>query len=80
MSVTISTRGQTVIPAEIRKKYGLGPHSKVEFIDTGKQIILVPLPSDPFKSSRGILKGLVSNKDLFELRRKERELERKKRK
>ena len=72
MPVAVSIRGQTVIPAEIRKKYGIRANSKVEFIDTGEEIIVVPLPERPFEDSFGILKG-VSTKDLFEMRRKERE-------
>lgn len=74
MAVSVSVRGQTVIPAEIRKKYKIFPQSKVEFIDTGKEIILVPVQKNSFKNSFGILKG-VSTMDLVSERRREREHE-----
>ena len=74
MSVTVSTRGQTVIPAEIRKRYKIGPKTKLEFIDTGNEIIMVRVPSNAFAQSRGVLKG-VSTDDLVILRRKERSRE-----
>jgi len=74
MSVTVSVRGQTVIPSNIRKKYKIGPNSKVEFIDTGKEIIIVPIPSNSFAFSKGILKG-ISTQDLIAERRRERSRE-----
>lgn len=79
MTVTVSSRGQTVIPAELRKRYGIEPNSKIEFIDTGEEIVLVPLRGeDPLRSSYGILKD-VSSKDVIRNRRKERERERRER-
>ncbi len=74
MTVTISTRGQMVLPSNVRRRYHLTPHSKVEVLDNGKEIILVPLPVDSFKRARGILKG-VSTKDLIVLRHQERRKE-----
>lgn len=71
MTVTISSRGQMVLPSKVRKRYHLFPHSKVEVFENGKEIILIPLPQDSFKKSRGILKG-VSTGDLVSLRRQER--------
>jgi len=61
-----------VIPAPIRKKYGIRKNSSVELIDTGEEIVIIPLPDrDSFNASRGILKG-VSTKDLIKSRRAER--------
>ena len=79
MTVTVSVKGQMVVPAELRKRYGIEPHSKVEFIDTGKEIIMVPLPKgDVIKNSYGVLKE-VSSSDLISYRRKERQREQSKR-
>lgn len=76
MIVTVSTKGQIVIPSQIRKKYNLKPKSKIEFLDRGKEIVLIPLPENPFKSSYGILKGKgISTKDLIDFRRAERKKE-----
>ena len=71
MTATVSVRGQMVLPAEIRKRYGIIPQSKVEILDFGKEIVIVPIPKRPFSDSRGMLKG-VSSKDLAQSRRKER--------
>jgi len=74
MPISISSKGQMVIPARIRKKYRIEARSKVELVDTGKEIVIIPLPREPFKSSRGILKG-VTTKDLIKVRREERRRE-----
>ena len=74
MPTTVSVRGQTVIPSVIRKKYKIGPNTKVEFIDTGNEIVLVPIPPNAFAHSKGIFKG-VSTNDLIRERRRERKLE-----
>ena len=74
MTATISVRGQMVLPAQIRKRYGIAPQSKVEILDFGNEIVIVPIPKRPFSSSRGLLKG-VSTRDLVRLRRRERIIE-----
>jgi AbrB family looped-hinge helix DNA binding protein len=77
MTVTVSIKGQMIIPSQIRKKYHIQPQTKVEVIDKGKEIVIIPLPKDPFRDSRGILKG-ISTKDLIKFRRQEKISEQKK--
>ena len=77
MTLTVSIKGQMVIPAKIRKKYNIQPQTKVELIDKGNEIVIVPLPKDPLRNSRGILKG-VSTDDLLKLRRQEKRAEQQK--
>ncbi|MFH1454300.1 MAG: AbrB/MazE/SpoVT family DNA-binding domain-containing protein [Armatimonadota bacterium] len=74
MTIKISNKGQIVIPASIRAKYGLKPKSKVELIDLGNEIVIVPIPGKSCKDARGILKG-ISVKDLITQRRSERRVE-----
>ena len=50
-----STKGQIVIPVQIRRKYGLRPGSKVEVLDVEDQIVLCPLPEDPIEAAEGFL-------------------------
>ncbi|MBN2097556.1 MAG: AbrB/MazE/SpoVT family DNA-binding domain-containing protein [Candidatus Omnitrophica bacterium] len=76
MTITISERGQMVIPAVIRKKYKIKAQTKVELLDTGKEIVIVPIPKASLRQSRGILKG-VNVKDLIAARREERRYEHK---
>jgi AbrB family looped-hinge helix DNA binding protein len=76
MTVTLSSRGQLVIPAAIRKRHQLKPKARFEVLDTGRSILLVPLPTgDPFLASRGLLKDKLSTRDLLQMRREERRLE-----
>ncbi|MHB8116990.1 MAG: AbrB/MazE/SpoVT family DNA-binding domain-containing protein [Acidithiobacillus ferrivorans] len=57
MRSTITTRGQTVIPIEIRKRFALGPADGLEWIVEGKEIRVVPLPRDPVAAFRGQGRG-----------------------
>ena len=50
-AATLTEKGQIVIPAEIRTRYGLTPGTQVEFVDEGGTIRLLVrrrvAPSDP---------------------------------
>ncbi len=73
MTSTISTKGQLVIPAAIRRRYRLTPKSKVDILDTGHSILIRPIPGeDWFKASRGLLKGKLTTEEFLTWRRKER--------
>jgi AbrB family looped-hinge helix DNA binding protein len=43
LSYTITEKGTVSIPSRIRKKYDLQKGAKVEFIDTGEGILVVPI-------------------------------------
>ena len=77
MVTTISVRGQTAVPSEIRRKYNLKPHTKIEWLETPRGITVMPLPEDPLKSFRGMFKGSGITRELLKERAKEREHERK---
>jgi AbrB family looped-hinge helix DNA binding protein len=74
MAVTVSVKGQMVIPSRMRKKYGIKPRSRLELIDLGNEIVVIPVMDDSLIKSRGILKN-VSTKDLLKARRQERRRE-----
>jgi AbrB family looped-hinge helix DNA binding protein len=63
-----------VIPAAVRKRYHITPGSRVEVMDTGQEIVLVPVPKDAFRASRGMLKG-YSVREFLRWRRQERQRE-----
>src|SRR5947207_3334601 len=58
MTTTISSRGQTVIPAEIRARHHLTEQSRLAWIDDGQTIRVVPLAAGANKYGRGIAKDL----------------------
>lgn len=75
MTVTISERGQMVLPARIRKTYGITTRSKVEVLDMGGEIVIIPLPKGGFKGARGLFKGAGLTEELLRMRREERKRE-----
>ena len=76
MESTITERGQTAIPAVLRRKYGLKPHTKLVWVDTGGGIRVVPVPKDPIEACRGAFKGLGLTEGLLKDRAEDRARER----
>ena len=80
-SVLVSRKGQGVIPATLRKKYGIEPAGKVEVTEIDNRICVIPIPATSIKGARGMLKmGRKSSRILFEERRKDKKLEAKRNK
>ena len=78
--VTTSSRGQIVIPKEIRKKLHIVPGKKILLkVEEEDRAILLPLPDDPVAQFCGIFKkGPSLTKALLAERKKERRREEKK--
>lgn len=57
MQSTITSRGQTVVPAAIRNQFHLGPSSKLEWLLDNGSIRIVPVQSNPIEAFRGQGKG-----------------------
>lgn len=53
----ISTKGQIVIPREMRKRYRLHPNTTAVWVDAGSALLVFPRENDPVRASRGLLKG-----------------------
>lgn len=62
-TTTISPKFQIVIPKEVRDKLHLTPRQRLQVLEKGGVITLVP--EVPLKSLRGLLKGM-SKSDLRE--------------
>lgn len=58
--VKTSSKGQIVIPIEIRKKLGIKPGQRVNLTVVDDKVFITPMPEDPIKALRGILKGKPS--------------------
>ncbi len=71
----ISMKGWVVIPKNIREKYKLKGGDRVDIVDYGGIISIIPISSDPIKETAGILKnGTSLTEALLSERKKEREL------
>jgi AbrB family looped-hinge helix DNA binding protein len=68
-----TVKGQIVIPAELRRKYGITEKTKIVIVDSGEEIILRPITSNSLKKLRGSLKGTGALQILMEERKKDRE-------
>ncbi len=55
--LTVSSKGWVVIPADLRKKYGLTAGTSVGVVDYGGVLALVPLLDNPVQQGYGLLKG-----------------------
>ena len=76
MRTTVSSRGQTAVPAEVRRRFGLRGNSRLEWIIEGDVITVLPVPPDPVRAFRGSLTGTHSVKALIRQRLRERRRER----
>jgi AbrB family looped-hinge helix DNA binding protein len=79
-TVVTSAKGQVVIPKKERDKVGIKPGTRVIVTAVRDHIEVRPLPEDPVTHFRGIFKkGPSLTKALLDERRRERQLEEKKR-
>lgn len=53
----VSTKGWVVIPKDLREKHGLREGSRVQVMDYGHVLALVPLADDPAEALYGMLEG-----------------------
>lgn len=73
-SLVISKKGWVVIPQNIREKYKLKEGDRVNIVDYGNIISIVPLVDNPIKETAGLLKKGSSLTDaLISERKKDRE-------
>ncbi len=75
MRTTLTKRGQTAVPAKIRKKFHLDAESRIEWIIEGNTIRIIPIPQNPVKAFEGILKGKLTFDKFIKDRQEERKEE-----
>jgi AbrB family looped-hinge helix DNA binding protein len=71
---TVSTKGQFVIPSEMRSALGIKPGTRIAVSHDGTKIILEPVTEDLVDRTRGMLAGGPSlSKALLRERRREKD-------
>ena len=75
MKSTVTSRGQTVVPAQLRRRYRIDAGTPLEWIDTGEGIRVMPLPADIVGALRGISRGEKLNEKLRNARARDRQSE-----
>ena len=56
----VTSKGQLVIPARLRRRYGIKPGTKICFIERDNEILFQPVTKEYIRSVRGMLKGNTS--------------------
>ena len=72
METRATTKGQIVIPATLRRKYGIKEGTRIVIFDNGDSIILKPITEEYLKKLQGSLKGTGAFRVLVDERRKDR--------
>jgi AbrB family looped-hinge helix DNA binding protein len=75
METYVTVKGQIVIPAALRRKYGIKNGTKIIVTDNGDAIILKPMTEQYLRNLQGSLKGKGGLKVLLDERRKDKERE-----
>ena len=75
METYATIKGQIVIPAALRRKYGIKNGTKIIVTDIGDAIVLKPVTEQYLRNLQGSLKGKGGLKVLIEERRSDKERE-----
>lgn len=75
MQTAVTRRGQTVIPAAIRKRHQIREGDRLVWLDDGDTIKVVVVPANPLQALRGRGRGEHLVERLLDERRAERERE-----
>jgi AbrB family looped-hinge helix DNA binding protein len=76
MQTTVTKRGQTVIPATIRRHYQIQEGDSLVWVDEGDVIRVIPIARDPILALRGRGRGERLVERLLAARQKDRDYER----
>jgi AbrB family looped-hinge helix DNA binding protein len=72
-TATVSAKGWVVIPKSMRDKHGLKKGSRVQVLDYGQILAIVPLPDDPVEALHGMFEtGTLLTGELLIERKRDR--------
>jgi len=67
----VTTKGQLVIPARLRRRFGIKKGTTISFLEQGGRLIVQPVTRQFIRGLRGSLKGRPSALDLLLKERKQ---------
>jgi AbrB family looped-hinge helix DNA binding protein len=73
----VSSKGQVVIPAELREQYGLDKGTPATWTEEEGRLVLTPMTMQRIKEIRGFLKPAAGEPTMFDELFAERQRERK---
>jgi AbrB family looped-hinge helix DNA binding protein len=72
----VTSKGQLVVPARLRRKYGIKPGTKICFIERESEIVFQPVTRECIRGVCGMLKSETSaTEELLKERAKDKERE-----
>jgi AbrB family looped-hinge helix DNA binding protein len=75
-SARVTAKGRLVIPLRIRRRFGIKPGTRVNFVEAGDRIIFQPVTREYIRSSRGMFKLKPGEKSVVQGHLEERRAER----
>jgi AbrB family looped-hinge helix DNA binding protein len=72
METYATVKGQIVIPASLRRKYGIKNGTKIIVLDNGEEIVLKPVNDQYLRKLQGSLKDTNALEILMEERQKDK--------
>jgi AbrB family looped-hinge helix DNA binding protein len=73
----VTSKGQLVVPSRIRRRFGIKPGTRVNFVEEGDRIIFQPVTREYIRSFRGIFKLKPGKKSAVQELLEDRAAERK---
>jgi AbrB family looped-hinge helix DNA binding protein len=72
----VTSKGQMVVPSRLRRRFGIKPGTRVNFIEEGDRIIFQPVTREYIRSFRGLFKRKPGEKSAVQEHLEERRAER----
>jgi AbrB family looped-hinge helix DNA binding protein len=72
----VTSKGQLVVPSSIRRRYGIKPGTRVNFVEEGGRIVFQPVTREYIRSFRGLFKSKPGGKSAVQEHLEERRAER----
>jgi len=74
----VTSKGQLVVPSRIRRRFGIKPGTRVNFVEEGDRIIFQPVTREYIRKFRGMFKLKSGEKSVVQEHLEERRAEREK--